>query len=39
MGAISLLLHNLLLELLKMTITSECFLIKHPVLESMYSNT
>lgn len=36
MGVISLLLCKLLLELLNLTITSECFLIKHTILESLY---
>lgn len=36
MGVISLLLCKLVLELLNLTITSECFLIKHAVLDSLY---
>lgn len=39
MGVIFLPHHKLLLELRNLTIISECFLIKHPVLDSTYSNT
>lgn len=39
MGVIFLPHHKLLLELRNLTIISECFLIKHPGLDSTYSNT